>query len=45
MITIHWASVNSLVLGQVKTNEKSNKIIAIPQLLKCLELKGYISDN
>lgn len=37
-----WASANSLVLGQVKTNEKSNEITAIPQLLKCLKLKGCL---
>ena len=44
--TIHmvsaWASTNSLVLGQIKTDEKSNEITAIPQLLKCLELKGCL---
>ena len=33
-----WASQNSLVLGQVKVNEKSNEITAIPQLLKILDL-------
>ncbi len=38
-----WASANSLVLGQVKTDEKSNEITAIPQLLKCLELKGCLA--
>jgi hypothetical protein len=37
-----WASRNSLVLGQVKTDEKSNEITAIPQLLKALELKGCL---
>ena len=37
-----WASQNSLVLGQVKVNEKSNEITAIPQLLKVLEIKGCI---
>lgn len=37
-----WASANSLVLGQVKTDEKSNEITAIPELLKCLELKGCL---
>lgn len=35
-----WASENSLVLGQVKTQEKSNEITAIPELLRVLELKG-----
>ena len=37
-----WASANTLTLGQVKTEEKSNEITAIPQLLELLELKGCI---
>ena len=37
-----WASENRLVLGQVKTDEKSNEITAIPELLKLLEIKGCI---
>lgn len=37
-----WASENRMVLGQVKTDEKSNEITAIPQLLKILDLKGCI---
>jgi predicted transposase YbfD/YdcC len=37
-----WASANRLVLGQLKTDEKSNEITAIPQLLKMLALKGCI---
>lgn len=37
-----WASTNSLVLGQVKTDEKSNEITAIPELLRSLELKGCL---
>lgn len=37
-----WASKNSLVLGQLKTEEKSNEITAIPQLLKTLEISGCI---
>lgn len=37
-----WCSENGLVLGQEKTNEKSNEITAIPELLKVLELKGCI---
>jgi predicted transposase YbfD/YdcC len=37
-----WAVENSLVLGQVKTHEKSNEITAIPELLRVLELKGCI---
>ena len=37
-----WASRNSMVLGQLKTEAKSNEITAIPELLKVLELKGCI---
>ncbi len=37
-----WAAHNRLVLGQVKTQEKSNEITAIPKLLELLELKGCI---
>jgi len=35
-----WATENSLVLGQVKVDDKSNEIKAIPMLLKELNLKG-----
>ena len=31
-----WASANHLVLGQVKTDDKSNEITAIPELLELL---------
>ncbi len=37
-----WATENHLVLGQVKVDEKSNEITAIPQLLKALEVSGCI---
>jgi predicted transposase YbfD/YdcC len=37
-----WTSANSLVLGQIKTHEKSNEITAIPELLRGLELKGCL---
>jgi predicted transposase YbfD/YdcC len=37
-----WANANQMVLGQVKTDEKSNEITAIPTLLELLELKGCI---
>ena len=37
-----WASENGLVLGQVKTDEKSNEITAIPQLLRALSIKGCL---
>jgi hypothetical protein len=35
-----WASANNLVLGQRKTDAKSNEITAIPELLRALELSG-----
>lgn len=35
-----WASRNRLVLGQVKVDEKSNEIPAIPALLALLDLRG-----
>jgi predicted transposase YbfD/YdcC len=37
-----WADELGLVLGQVKTEEKSNEITAIPQLLAALDLSGCI---
>lgn len=37
-----WASENQLVLGQLKVNEKSNEITAIPLLLDLLDLEGSI---
>jgi predicted transposase YbfD/YdcC len=37
-----WADELGLVLGQVKTSEKSNEITAIPQLLSALDLSGCI---
>lgn len=37
-----WASENGFVMGQIKTDEKSNEITAIPQLLRMLELSGCI---
>jgi predicted transposase YbfD/YdcC len=37
-----WACANGIVLGQRKTEEKSNEITAIPELLKLLEIKGCI---
>jgi len=37
-----WAESNSLVLGQLKVDEKSNEITAVPQLLRALELAGCI---
>ncbi len=44
--TIHmisaYASANKLVLGQLKTDQKSNEITAIPELLKMLDLRGAL---
>jgi predicted transposase YbfD/YdcC len=37
-----WATRNQVVLGQVKTDEKSNEITAIPKLLEMLFLEGCI---
>ena len=37
-----WASVNPLVLGEVKVDEKSNEITAIPKLIKNLSLCGCL---
>lgn len=37
-----WCSVNNLVLGQVKTEEKGNEITAIPELLDLLYLEGCV---
>ena len=44
--TIHvvsaWAAKAGLVLGQVKVDEKSNEITAIPEVLRMLDLRGCI---
>lgn len=37
-----WATANHISLGQVVVDEKSNEIIAIPKLLKILELSGCL---
>ncbi|MDZ4668464.1 MAG: ISAs1 family transposase [bacterium] len=37
-----WAQHNHIVLGQVKVDEKSNEITAIPKLLEVLAIKGCI---
>ena len=37
-----WAINNGLALGQVKVDDKSNEITAIPELLRVLEIKGCI---
>ena len=37
-----WATRNRVVLGQLKTEEKSNEITAIPELLRALDVQGCI---
>jgi predicted transposase YbfD/YdcC len=35
-----WASDTNMVLGQIKTDEKSNEITAIPELLNLFDISG-----
>lgn len=37
-----WVNTNQLVLGQVKADDKSNEITAIPILLDLLDIEGCI---
>jgi len=37
-----WATANHLVLGQVKVDDKSNEITAVPELLRALDISGCI---
>lgn len=37
-----WATEQKLVLGQLKVDDKSNEITAIPELIKVLELSGCL---
>jgi predicted transposase YbfD/YdcC len=37
-----WCSANKMILGQVKTDDKSNEITAVPELLDMLFIKGCI---
>ena len=37
-----WANSNQLVLGQIKTSEKSNEITAIPELLNLPDIEECI---
>jgi len=37
-----WSSANNLVLGQVKVDEKSNEITAIPELIENLAIEGAV---
>jgi predicted transposase YbfD/YdcC len=37
-----WATRNRMVIGQVKTEDKSNEITAIPRLLELLRIEGCL---
>lgn len=37
-----WSSANRLILGQVKVDDKSNEITALPKLLALLVIKGCL---
>jgi predicted transposase YbfD/YdcC len=37
-----WASANGMTLAQVRTEEKSNEITAIPELLNLLDISGAL---
>jgi predicted transposase YbfD/YdcC len=37
-----WGQTNGLVLGQVKVDDKSNEITAIPKLLEQLDVRGCV---
>jgi predicted transposase YbfD/YdcC len=37
-----WATQNRLVLGQVKVDDKSNEITALPALLRLLDINGCV---
>ena len=37
-----WATENRLILGQIKVEEGSNEITAVPPLLRALAIKGCI---
>ena len=38
-----FSTMHSLVIGQIRTDEKSNEITAIPDLLNILDIKGKFS--
>jgi DDE_Tnp_1-associated/Transposase DDE domain len=42
VIVSAWAQSNRLVLGQLKVDDKSNEITALPKLLRALDLTGCI---
>jgi predicted transposase YbfD/YdcC len=37
-----WSAENGLCIGQLKVDDKSNEITAIPELMKMLDLKGTV---
>ena len=37
-----WSAANGISLGQVKVDDKSNEITAIPELINMLDIKGQI---
>ena len=37
-----WAVENRLVLGQIKTEDKSDEIKAIPELFQIIDIKGCV---
>lgn len=37
-----WVSSHRLLIGQVKTSQKSNEITAIPKLLELIDIRGHI---
>lgn len=37
-----FSTMNGVVLGQLKTDEKSNEITAMPELINLLDLKGKV---
>ena len=37
-----WASASGLVIGQIKVDDKSNEIPAVPELLEMLKIEGCI---
>lgn len=37
-----WSAENRLILGQLKVDDKSNEITALPQLLQLLVIKGCL---
>ena len=41
-IVSSWTNANQMVLGQVKVDDKSNEITAIPELLDALDIAGDI---